>query len=288
MVKSNLLFDEPPLVVIPSLAVAVGLEEAIVLQQLHYWLLRSTNERDGRTWVYNTLAEWTEQFPFWSTQTIRRVLNSLREKEVVITANYNQMKIDRTLWYTIDYEKLNSICRNQQMDSTDSTDACDQNQQTNNQRLPEITTENKPLRANTYRNSSFVSADGYTQEAVKAGVDVPTFVAIFNLLIDAAGWRALVDTGDDTKLNYAKQEALTLIKMGTNDTEKVATLITTWKVANEWRNAPPKPRDLAEYASQLLAGVSSSVNGAIQKGRDEGKTVSGRVAGFKLSSMMEN
>lgn len=34
----KLLFDEPSLTVSPSLAVIVGLEEAIVLQQVKYWI----------------------------------------------------------------------------------------------------------------------------------------------------------------------------------------------------------------------------------------------------------
>jgi DNA-binding transcriptional regulator YhcF (GntR family) len=123
-----------------------------------------------------------------------------------------------------------------------------------------------PLRANNYRNQQFVSADSYTQEAVKAGLTPAQFVAIFNLLIDTAGWRALVDAGDDTNLNYAKQGALTLIKMGTDSEEKVSDLITAYKATHEWRVAP-KPRDITEYASQLAAGISSSVNGKMQKGK---------------------
>jgi hypothetical protein len=122
------------------------------------------------------------------------------------------------------------------------------------------------IKANDYRNKQHATADGYTQEASKAGVDAPTFVAIFNLLIDAAGWRALVDAGNDTNLDYAKQAALTLIKMGTNNTEKVTALIDAWNAVNDWRRgALPKPKDLTEYASQLQSGLSSQVNGKIQQ-----------------------
>lgn len=35
---NNLLFDEPPIVVSPTLAKMLGdLEEAAILQQIHYW-----------------------------------------------------------------------------------------------------------------------------------------------------------------------------------------------------------------------------------------------------------
>ena len=36
--SSKLLIDEPPLQVLPSLALKIGLNEAIILQQVHYWL----------------------------------------------------------------------------------------------------------------------------------------------------------------------------------------------------------------------------------------------------------
>jgi hypothetical protein len=75
---SKLLIDEPPLQVLPSLALAIGLNEAIFLQQLHYWLQRSEHQHAGQRWVYNTLEGWHEQFPFWSMSTVRRTIRSLK------------------------------------------------------------------------------------------------------------------------------------------------------------------------------------------------------------------
>ena len=47
----NLLLDSYPLLIAPELAVAVGLNEAIVLQQIHYWTeinrKANKNQRDG-------------------------------------------------------------------------------------------------------------------------------------------------------------------------------------------------------------------------------------------------
>src|SRR5690606_5241626 len=103
---SNLLINEQPLVVLPSLAEKIGLNEAIMLQQIHFWLTRKPHEKDGRQWIYNTYAEWATQFPFWSESTIKRTIRSLEKKGLIITGNYNRVKIDKTKWYTIDYEKL--------------------------------------------------------------------------------------------------------------------------------------------------------------------------------------
>ena len=120
-----------------------------------------------------------------------------------------------------------------------------------------------------------VTADGYTQDAATEGVDAATFRGIFDTLIDAAGWRRLVDAGDDTKLGYAKREALMLIRMGTKTTEQVAALIDAYRAAHEWRTSPPKPSDIATYASQLA-----------DKHELPPPPTNGIVRGFSLSDML--
>lgn len=107
----------------------------------------------------------------------------------------------------------------------------------------------KPLRRER------VIADGYTQDAAKLGVSAAAYVKLFNTLIDIAGWRALVDANDDTKLNYAKRDALTLIVLGYCEPDQLRELADAYMKANTWRNKPPQPKDLAEYASQKQSGV---------------------------------
>jgi len=109
MGASKLLIPEHPLQVLPGLATKIGLNEAIVLQQLHYWIVTSGKEKDGRRWIYNTYEGWTEQFPFWSVSTVRRTIGSLEKRGLVITSNYNRAKFDRTRWYTIDYERVDEM-----------------------------------------------------------------------------------------------------------------------------------------------------------------------------------
>ena len=105
---SKLLIDEYPLLVLPSLAVKIGLNEAIVLQQVHYWIKQSGKPRDGKMWIYNTFDDWQRQFPFFSMSTLKRTIKSLEESNLLITGNYNKQKTDRTKWYTIDINLLNS------------------------------------------------------------------------------------------------------------------------------------------------------------------------------------
>lgn len=106
---SKLLIVEQPLQVLPSLASLIGLNEAIFLQQVHYWLQKSNHTKNDKKWVYNSISEWREQFPFWSEKTIERIAKKLCDRGILIKANHNKSKFDRTWWYTIDYELLKKI-----------------------------------------------------------------------------------------------------------------------------------------------------------------------------------
>jgi hypothetical protein len=108
--KSKLLFDSNPLIILPELAVLIGLNESIILQQIHYWLQKSEHIHDGHVWVYNSIPQWCEQFPFLSQRSIERAIANLRNKSLVLTTDkYNKLRQDRTLWYTINYEVLEAL-----------------------------------------------------------------------------------------------------------------------------------------------------------------------------------
>lgn len=107
---SNLLINDRPLLIPTRLATIIGLNESIVLQQIHYWLINpSSHLIDGRQWCYNTHDGWTKQFPFWNKRTVRRIVKSLVSKKLILIANHNKSKYDRTNWYSIDYEALDAL-----------------------------------------------------------------------------------------------------------------------------------------------------------------------------------
>ena len=120
--KAKWLFDEHPILIDKKLAAVIGFNEAVVLQQLNYWLhSNSAKKIDGRLWVYNSYDNWRkDNFPFWSTRTIRRIFDSCEKKGVILTGNFNKAGFDKTKWYSIDENKINDL-----MDSP-----CGQNGQT--------------------------------------------------------------------------------------------------------------------------------------------------------------
>jgi len=113
-----LLLPEKPIAVLPSLAVAIGLNEAIALQQLHYWLVNADNGKHygrvkaHRTWVYNDYNEWqASSFPFWSISTIRRTFGLLEKQNLVVSEmEYGaDLPGGKRKWYTIDYGVLTDL-----------------------------------------------------------------------------------------------------------------------------------------------------------------------------------
>lgn len=108
---TSLLLNEQPLVVLPGLAEALGsLDEAVMLQQVHYWTQKSNHVYDGRHWVYNTQDAWMAQFPWIKSKTtLKRHFGHLVKLGLLIKGNYNKAGFDRTTWYAIDYDQVKKL-----------------------------------------------------------------------------------------------------------------------------------------------------------------------------------
>lgn len=156
------LLNKQPIVVDVELATMLGLNEAVVLQQIHYWLeinqKNGTNFKEGRYWTFNSMKKWhDEAFPFLGMDALRRAFKNLEEKGLLITGNFNKKGYDRTKWYTIDYQKLystycnDSFVGNHKIHMWETTkciygkptNAYVGNQQTNTRDYTEINTEIK-------------------------------------------------------------------------------------------------------------------------------------------------
>jgi len=100
------------LVLNPDLAKAIGINQAIVLQQMHYWLIKSAITNDGQKWVYNTYNGWQDQFPFFSEHQLKRIITELKSADLIHVSQLNKSRCDRTNYYTINYENplLDSVC----------------------------------------------------------------------------------------------------------------------------------------------------------------------------------
>ncbi|WP_009630449.1 hypothetical protein [Synechocystis sp. PCC 7509] len=106
-----------PLLIPPDLAKEIGLHEAVILQQIHYWLERSNHLINGCRWIYNTYQAWQQQFPFLSLSAIRKAIARLEGLNLLKTERFDKQRWIQTKWYSINYQRLevliSSICSNQ-------------------------------------------------------------------------------------------------------------------------------------------------------------------------------
>lgn len=151
----ELLIDKDR-VVVASVDLAIvlgGIEEAVALNQISYWLekYKETNHnfKDGKYWVYNSYKKWHESnFPFWHPSKIQRIFSSLESKGVLISANYNTAGFDKTKWYSIDYDTLQNMIDERFSENKNSLTEHEQSLSESEQSLsvcdypiPEVTTE---------------------------------------------------------------------------------------------------------------------------------------------------
>ncbi|MCB0258899.1 MAG: hypothetical protein KDE62_04140 [Calditrichaeota bacterium] len=126
---SKLLINEHPLIVLPSLVKAITekasqiraktgkwakyyncLNEAIILQQLHFLLSVKGRESRGKKWVKLSYADWqSEYFPYLSVATVKRSFHLLYEIGLIDIVNDNKNPIDKTNSFTIVYEAVDAL-----------------------------------------------------------------------------------------------------------------------------------------------------------------------------------
>lgn len=95
-----------------NLATEIGLNESIVLMQIDHLINVEGNDKyyDCRYWTYDSLEDVKKKhFPFWSESTLKRAITNLVDLDLLIKGNYNKLKFDKTIWYTVNYEKATEL-----------------------------------------------------------------------------------------------------------------------------------------------------------------------------------
>ncbi|WP_436872687.1 hypothetical protein [Acinetobacter haemolyticus] len=197
---SKLLINESPLQVQPSLAMAIGLNEAIFLQQLHYWLGASKYKKDDRVWIYNTYPEWLLQLKYMSLATLKRTIKSLKEQRLILVERFDKGRSNQVNYYSIDYDTLCIVEENitQAIDSIDKlkmsqssssicTNGVAQNEPMDrlkmSQSLQEITQEitQENINKNTKQKSTKFSLEDACSVTLPNGVDRSLWIAYIKM-----------------------------------------------------------------------------------------------------------
>jgi len=56
---------------------------------------------DDKKWVYKSIKEWEQEFPFWSNSTIKRTISSLKKCKILLIK-----KIHPPIFYSINEENI--------------------------------------------------------------------------------------------------------------------------------------------------------------------------------------
>jgi hypothetical protein len=209
--QSKYLQEDHPVIIKVEVARALNSDrQAYFLQQVKYWI--NTNKRkpknqqyfhDGRWWMYNTLEEWQMQFPWLSIMTIRRIINELKLRGLLLTGNYNTKKYDKTIWYSIDELKLDELIDEHMTVCSKRTKACVQNEQMDlvkmNTPIPETITETS--RESTPRPEKAPARSLDLSKEEKPQSEVNQAIGYYLELFEkATGEIAIITTGKDHKL----------------------------------------------------------------------------------------
>lgn len=88
-----------------EIAKDVGVNAAVLFHSIQWWIRKNkANDKnffDGKYWTYNSVAAFTELFPFMKKSAIRSSLEKLEKEGYIVSGNYNKIAYDRTKWYAL-------------------------------------------------------------------------------------------------------------------------------------------------------------------------------------------
>jgi hypothetical protein len=102
--------EQNTLLVPPQIARVIGINGAVVLNQIHYWLEKGAGTViEGAPWVYNTIQDWSEQLQCLSFNQVRRAIELLEDLQILKSCKPWKSRWDHRKAYRIDYERLKAL-----------------------------------------------------------------------------------------------------------------------------------------------------------------------------------
>ena len=110
------LMDENPISFYPNLARVLGVNEAIVLQQIWFYVnVNRENEserhfHEDKWWVYNSYKQWSKRFFPWLTpRGVQSIILNLEKFKILESKQGFQDRNDRRKWYTVNRDELAKV-----------------------------------------------------------------------------------------------------------------------------------------------------------------------------------
>lgn len=175
-----------------------------MLSNIVYWLkvnhANNRNVHEGRVWTYNSRKAFTEIFPYWSSDQIYRILQSLIRQGVLLTGMFGEDKRDRTMWYSVN-DDIYADC----IDGNGAAHCAEQNSPLReNAQSIYRNTDNKQQIETTDRNIEppIIPLKGESPKRPKA--DFKKLADDFCRTIDGDDWRELIAYWLEYKIDIKK------------------------------------------------------------------------------------
>jgi hypothetical protein len=98
---------EEPLLVLPTLALAVGLHQAIILQYLHGMSGGQPEAQAKPPWIPLTETMLARAFPFWDAATLHQIIDHLLLRGVLETEQ--PFRATPATWYRLNYDQIQAV-----------------------------------------------------------------------------------------------------------------------------------------------------------------------------------
>ena len=106
---SAVLFNDESIPLPKIAATLFGVNEALFIQQLHFFERIGNFNYEGEVWVYKTIEDWSEELPWWSTSTIKRIIKTLTLAGLLQVKQLDRNRNNHTNYYRLNYSVLDEM-----------------------------------------------------------------------------------------------------------------------------------------------------------------------------------
>lgn len=160
-------------------------EKACIIQNLYFWIEKNIKNKKHfyeldwviRCWTYNSASAFSELLPYISSRSISRHLNELADEWIIFINNFNKIKYDKTLWYSINYDHkaisellqvkkpiLGAICQNGESIGENGEPIPDSNTDTSNSAIATFDVEKFQIKEETPKKKSRSKRSSFIRE----------------------------------------------------------------------------------------------------------------------------
>ena len=106
---SAVLFNDESIPLPKIAATLFGVNEALFIQQLHFLERIGNFKHEGEVWIYKTMEDWSEELPWWSTSTIKRIIKTLTLAGLLSVKQLDRNRNNHTNYYRLNYAVLDEM-----------------------------------------------------------------------------------------------------------------------------------------------------------------------------------